>query len=100
MTMMDGMVNLHYKEDADLASDLVTCINQELVALVKAGCTHVQIDEPVMMRYPDKALSFGLDNLDKCLKDIPDNVTKVCHHDQHNFDDSLIVDSSSLLWLS
>ena len=33
-----------------LAADLVTCINQELRGLAEAGCTHVQIDEPVMMR--------------------------------------------------
>ena len=77
MTMMDGMVNLQYKEDTLLAEDLIKCINQELLALVKAGCKHIQIDEPVMMRYPDKALSHGLDNLDKCLEDIPDSVTKV-----------------------
>ena len=48
MTMMDGMVDLHYKEDSLLAGDLVKCINQELLALVKAGCKHVQIDEPVL----------------------------------------------------
>ena len=52
--------------------------NQELLELVKAGCQHIQIDEPVMMRYPDKALDYGLDNLAKCLAGIPENVTKVC----------------------
>ena len=28
-------------------------------------------------RYPDKALSYGLDNLAKCLEGLPANVTKV-----------------------
>ena len=50
MTLMDGMVNLHYEDEAALAGDLVTCIRQELAGLVEAGCRHLQIDEPVMMR--------------------------------------------------
>ena len=29
------------------------------------------------MRYPEIALSYGLDNLDKCLEGIPETVTKV-----------------------
>ena len=64
-------------DQAELRQDLVSCINQELLGLVKAGCTHIQIDEPVLMRYPENALSYGLENLDKCLEGIPDTVTKV-----------------------
>ena len=47
------------------------------MGLVQAGCKHIHIDEPVMMRYPEKALSYGLDNLAKCLDGVPDTVTKV-----------------------
>ena len=50
MTLMDGMVNIFYEDETRLAEDLVTCINEELRGLAGAGCTHVQIDEPVMMR--------------------------------------------------
>ena len=57
--------------------DLISCINQEILGLVEAGCKHIHIDEPVMMRYPEKALSYGLDNLAKCLVGVPDTVTKV-----------------------
>ena len=46
----DDKVNIFYDDDTKLAADLVTCINQELRGLAEAGCTHVQIDEPVMMR--------------------------------------------------
>ena len=31
----------------------------------------------VMMRYPDRALAYGLDNLAKCLEGLPATVTKV-----------------------
>jgi len=49
------------------------------LGLVQAGCKHIHIDEPVMMRYPEKALSYGLDNLAKCLDGVPDTVTKTVH---------------------
>ena len=48
--MYDDKVNIFYDDETKLAADLVTCINQELRGLSEAGCTHVQIDEPVMMR--------------------------------------------------
>ena len=92
MTMADGMVNLYYEDEAALATDLISCIKAELAGLVEAGCRHVQIDEPVMMRwgcqeeedgdnddarYPERALATGLDNLARCLEGLPDTVTKV-----------------------
>ena len=33
-------------------------------------------------RYPDKALSYGLDNLAKCLEGLPGNVIKVQYEDK------------------
>ena len=77
MTLMDGMVNIFYQDETELAADLVSCINQEVLELARVGCKHIQIDEPVMMRYPDKALAFGLDNLAKCFAGLPGDVTKV-----------------------
>ena len=77
MTLMDGMVNLYYDSEEELAADLVTAINQEVLELARAGCEYIQLDEPVMMRYPDKALAFGLDNLAKCFAGLPQGVGKV-----------------------
>ena len=77
MTLMDGMVNLAYESEEELATDLVCCINQEVLELARAGCQYIQLDEPVMMRYPDKALAFGLDNLAKCFAGLPEGVGKV-----------------------
>ena len=31
----------------------------------------------MMMRYPDRALAYGLDNLAKCLEGLPATATKV-----------------------
>ena len=77
MTLVDGMVNLFYDDERELAADLVTAINQEVLDLASAGCKYIQLDEPCMMRYPDKALAFGLDNLAKCFAGLPKDVTKV-----------------------
>jgi len=79
MTMFDGIVNLHYKDVAELHRDLVKCVNEEILALAENGCKYIQIDEPVMMRYPDAALKNGLDNLAKCFEGLPADVTKVIH---------------------
>jgi len=79
MTLTDGLLNLYYEDENQMQKDLISCINQEILGLVKAGCKHIHIDEPVMMRYPEKALSYGLDNLAKCLVGVPDTVTKTVH---------------------
>jgi len=79
MTIFDGVVNLHYKDVEEIHRDLIKCINKEILALAEAGCKYIQIDEPVMMRYPEAALKYGLDNLEKCFHGLPENVTKVIH---------------------
>jgi len=79
MTMFDGIVNVHYSELSELHKDLVTCVNQEILALAEKGCKCIQIDEPVMMRYPDNALKYGLENLAACFQGLPQEVTKVIH---------------------
>jgi 5-methyltetrahydropteroyltriglutamate--homocysteine methyltransferase len=40
---------------------------------------HLQIDEPVMVRFPKKALSYGIDDLAKCFAGVSNNTTKVVH---------------------
>jgi 5-methyltetrahydropteroyltriglutamate--homocysteine methyltransferase len=79
MTIFDGIVNMHYKDIDELHKDLVKCLNEEILALAGHGCKYIQIDEPVMMRYPDAALKYGLDNLARCFQGLPEDVTKVIH---------------------
>ena len=46
-------------------------------------CLHfvfsLQVDEPVLVRYPDKALQYGIDNLSECLAGLPQDVFKTLH---------------------
>ena len=50
MTIMDGSYNGYYKDQRELAKDLVKILQREVLALAANGCTHIQLDEPVMMR--------------------------------------------------
>jgi len=79
MTIVDGLVNEFYDNVQDLYSDLVDVINKEVLALAEHGCTHIQIDEPVMMRYPENAMAFGIDNVSRCFSGLPDSVTRIVH---------------------
>ena len=40
---------------------------------------NIHIDEPVIMRYPEKALNYGIDDVTKCFSLLPENVTKIVH---------------------
>ena len=44
------------------SEDLIKAINKEVRALADAGCKHIQIDEPVLVRLPEIALDFGIDH--------------------------------------
>jgi 5-methyltetrahydropteroyltriglutamate--homocysteine methyltransferase len=45
--------NEFYPSDKELVFDLADVLNEELRNLVKAGCTFIQIDEPVWVGYPE-----------------------------------------------
>ncbi len=66
----------------ELSIDLVKCINAHILALQYAGCKHIQIDEPILVRSPDVALdylSICLDHLSMCLEGVRSDVTKTVH---------------------
>lgn len=44
--------NEFYPSDKELIFDLTDVLNEELRGLAAAGCTHLQIDEPVWVGYP------------------------------------------------
>ena len=79
MTIIDSTVDYHYRDDAALGADLAIAINSHVHRLVAAGCRFVQIDEPMMARKPDVALSHGIDHLAACFEGVPATVTRVAH---------------------
>ena len=70
MTIIDCIKDQFYGEEKkrDLIEDLIGVINQEILSLAKHGCKFIQVDEPVLMRYPDQALQFGITDVAKCFQ--------------------------------
>ena len=79
LTIMDSVADRYYFDEEKLGIALATSINKEIKALVDAGCTWIQIDEPLFARYPEKALKFGIKLLERCFDGVPDEVTTVVH---------------------
>jgi 5-methyltetrahydropteroyltriglutamate--homocysteine methyltransferase len=79
MTITDTVANSYYDDDAKLGADLAAAINAELLALAAAGCTHIQIDEPVFARKPEQALAYGFENLERCFHGAPEGVIRTVH---------------------
>lgn len=80
LTIINTFANEYYKNnEKQLSEILVKAINREVVALSKAGCKYIQIDEPVMVRYPEKALLYGIDHVTECMNDVSKETIKVIH---------------------
>jgi 5-methyltetrahydropteroyltriglutamate--homocysteine methyltransferase len=79
MTIADTVADAHYADPARLGRDLAAALNAEVLALAEAGCRHIQIDEPVFARQPEKALAYGFENLDRCFHDAPAEVVRTVH---------------------
>ena len=80
MTITDTIANTYYKSDEEMGHDLANAINTEIKRLVDAGCKYIQVDEPLFARKPKNALSFGIENLEKCFEGInKDDVEKITH---------------------
>ncbi|KMW57575.1 5-methyltetrahydropteroyltriglutamate--homocysteine methyltransferase [Candidatus Rhodobacter oscarellae] len=79
MTISDTTADEHYRDPRAQAFDLAAALNAEARALAEAGCTHIQIDEPIFARKPDQALDFGVEALRRCFDGLPDTVTRVMH---------------------
>jgi len=79
MTIIDSVVDDHYRDDVALGADIAAAINHHVRALADAGCTHIQVDEPVMARKPDVALSHGIEHLSRCFDGVGSGVTRIAH---------------------
>jgi 5-methyltetrahydropteroyltriglutamate--homocysteine methyltransferase len=53
VTLASLALDKHYRSKKALALDFATAIGEEVGSLVRAGASHVQIDEPILTRHPD-----------------------------------------------
>ena len=76
---MDTTANAYYDDERELAFDLAAALNFEIRALADAGCTYIQVDEPLFARKVEAALAHGAETLDRCFDGVPDGVTRAMH---------------------
>ena len=79
LTIADTVADEHYGDVKTLCEDLAGALNREILALAEAGCRHIQVDEPAFARRVDDALTFGIENLERCFDGCPPQVTRTIH---------------------
>ena len=79
LTVADTVVDEYYGNHKDFGRAISEALNQEVLSLANAGCKYIQIDEPVFARYPESAIEFGVENLERAFQNCPVNVTRTVH---------------------
>jgi 5-methyltetrahydropteroyltriglutamate--homocysteine methyltransferase len=69
-TLSQQAQNEFYADEAELAMDLATAVNEELRELKATGVDVVQIDEPWVRAAPDKAARYGVAAINRALDGI------------------------------
>ncbi|HKD25442.1 MAG TPA: uroporphyrinogen decarboxylase family protein [Xanthobacteraceae bacterium] len=64
----------HYGDEEAVAMAFADAVNAEIKDLFAAGADVVQVDEPWMQQYPDKARAFGLAALNRALDGVSGTV--------------------------
>ena len=79
LTVADTVVDEYYGNHKDFGKAISEALNQEVHSLANAGCRYIQIDEPLFARYPENAIEFGVENLERAFHNCPKNVTRTVH---------------------
>jgi 5-methyltetrahydropteroyltriglutamate--homocysteine methyltransferase len=67
-TMTQQLFDEHYKAERAVAMDCAAALNEEIRDLFAAGADVVQLDEPFLQAYPDKARGFGVAAINRALE--------------------------------
>ena len=79
MTVSDTNADAYYHDFSRLGADIADALNVEVLALANAGCTNIQIDEPLFARRPSDAMEYGFENLERAFHGCPKSVTRTVH---------------------
>ena len=69
-TMTQQASNHYYPDEASLALGYAAAVNAEIQDLAAAGADVIQIDEPYLQPYPDKARQYGLAAINRALEGV------------------------------
>ena len=79
LTISDTIANDHYTSRPELARALAEVLNIEIRRLAEAGCTWIQVDEPLFARQVDEALAFGVECIERCFAGVGPGVNRAVH---------------------
>ncbi len=79
MTVSDTSADNFYGDPAQLGADVAAALNYEVRELERAGCRHIQIDEPLFARKPQEALDYGFENIERAFHRCSKSVTRTVH---------------------
>jgi len=79
MTVSDTTSDMFYHNKRLLGADIADALNVEVRQLASDGCKHIQIDEPLFARYPDAALEYGFENIERAFHGCPKSVLRTVH---------------------
>src|SRR5579862_3950273 len=69
-TMSEQAETKHHRDREALAMELAVAVNEEVRDLFAAGADIVQLDEPWMQRFPERAKQYGVKVVDRALAGI------------------------------
>ena len=69
-TMTQQAVNVYYKDEQTVALAYAAAVNEEIKDLFSAGADVVQIDEPYLQAYPEKARQYALPTIERALEGV------------------------------
>ena len=69
-TMGQQAKNEYYKDDEEMAMDFAVAVNEEALALEKAGADVIQLDEPWLRNDPESAKRYAVKAINRALQGI------------------------------
>ena len=79
LTISDTIADEYYSSRPELARALADVLNTEIRRLAEAGCTWIQVDEPLFARQVDEALAFGVESVERCFAGVGPHVNRAVH---------------------
>lgn len=79
MTTADTTGDEYYLDPKKRGAAYADALNTAIRQLVDAGCRHIQLDEPVFVRYVPAVLDYGIENVERAFHGCPAEVTRTMH---------------------
>ena len=79
MTTADTLGDEHYGDGNTRDAAFADVLNRVIRGLAAAGCKHIQLDEPVFVRYVPQVLEYGIENVERAFDGLSGRGTRTLH---------------------